>query len=129
VFSDFIQYCCNYSIIALCLLPHSTHLLQSLNVISLTKAYKKLVYEHFCYDAINISKVNFLHYYQKVKSTAITTKNVLSAWWAAELVSYDSSIITSNLSQLTTSLFAFFTNFNEVQVNITVTSHTAIWIN
>ncbi len=78
---------------------------------------------------MTISKVNFLHCYQKVKSTAITIKNVLSAWWAAELVSYDSSIITSNLSQLTTSFFTFFTNFNEVQINITVTPHTATQIN
>jgi len=73
--------------------------------------------------------VNFLHYYQKARSTAITTRNVLSAWRAAELVSYDSSIITSNLSQPTTSPFAFFTNFNEVQINITVTPHTATQIN
>jgi len=132
VSSDFIQYCCDHSIIALCLLPYSTHLLQSLNVkvfSSLTKAYKKLVYEHFHYNAVNVSKVNFLHYYQKARSTAITTRNVLSAWWAAELVSYDSSIITSNLSQSTTSFFAFFTNFNEVQINITVTPHTATQIN
>jgi len=132
VSSDFIQYCCDHSIIALCLSPHSTHLLQSLNVevfSPLTKAYKKLVYEHSHYNAVNVSKVNFLHYYQKAKLTAITTKNVLSAWWASELVSYDSSIITSNLSQLTTSFFAFFTNFNEVQINITVTPHTATQIN
>jgi len=132
VSSDFIQYCCDHSIIALCLPPHSTHLLQPLNVEvfnPLAKAYKKLVYEHSRYDAVNVSKVDFLHYYQKARSTAITTKNVLSAWWAAELVLYDPSIITSNLSWPTTSLFASFTNFNEVQINITVTPHTATWIN
>jgi len=70
VSSDFIQYCCDHSIIALCLSPHLTHLLQSLNVEvfnSLTKAYKKLVYEHSYYNTINVSKVNFLHYYQKAK--------------------------------------------------------------
>ncbi len=82
VFTDFIQYCCDHSIVALCLPPHSTHLLQPLNVKvfgPLSKAYKKCVYTHSHYGAINVNKLNFLHYYQKTRSTAITTQNILSA--------------------------------------------------
>jgi len=132
VSSDFIQYCCDHSIIALCLPPHSTHLLQPLDVGvfgPLAKAYKKLVHEHSRYGAVNISKVDFLHYYHKARSTAITTRNVLSAWRAAGLIPYDPSVITSNLPRPTTPPFASLTNSNGVQVNITVTPHTAIRIN
>ena len=82
VFSDFIQYCCDHSIVALCLSSHSTHLLQSLNVEvfePLSKAYKKCVHLHSRYEAVNVNKLDFLHYYQKARLTAITTQNVLSA--------------------------------------------------
>ena len=82
VFTDFIQYCCDHSIVTLCFSSHSTHLLQSLNVEvfeSLSKIYKKCVYTHLHYEIINVNKLNFLHYYQKIKLTAITTQNILSA--------------------------------------------------
>jgi hypothetical protein len=99
VFSDFIQYCCDHSIVALCLSSHSTHLLQSLNVEvfePLSKAYKKCVHLHSCYEAVNVNKLDFLHYYQKARLTAITTQNVLSAWWAAGLILYNSLLLLQN---------------------------------
>jgi len=76
VFINFIQYCCDHSIVALCFSSHLTHLLQSLNVKvfeSLSKVYKKCVHIHSHYEVININKLNFLHYYWKARSTAITT--------------------------------------------------------
>jgi len=82
VFIDFIQYCCNHSIMTLCLSLYSIYLLQSLNVKvfkSLSKIYKKCVYTYSHYKVINVNKLNFLHYYQKTKSTAIMTQNILSA--------------------------------------------------
>ena len=45
------------------------------------------------------------------------------------LILYDSSIITLNLSQSTTSFFISFINFNDVQINIIITSYIAIQIN
>ncbi len=132
VFSDFIQYCCDHSIVALCLSSHSTHLLQSLNVEvfePLSKTYKKCVHLHSHYEAVNVNKLDFLHYYQKARLTAITTQNVLSAWQAAGLILYNSFIVTSKLPWLKTPPYASFTNFNEVQVNIAVTSSAATWIN
>ncbi len=128
VFSDFIQYCCDHSIVALCLPPHSTHLLQPLNVEvfePLSKAYKKCVHLHSCYEAVNVNKLDFLHYYQEARSTAITTQNVLSAWRAAGLILYNPSVVTSKLPRPKTPSYASFTNSNEVQVNIAVTSSAA----
>jgi len=110
--------------VALCLPSHSTHLLQPLNVEvfePLSKAYKKCVHLHSRYGAVNVNKLDFLHYYQEARSTAITTQNVLSAWRAAGLISYNPSVVTSKLPRLKTPPYASFTNFNEVQVNIAVT--------
>jgi len=37
------------------------------------------MHKYFYYDAVNINKMNFLHYYQKTKLTAITIKNIFNA--------------------------------------------------
>jgi len=76
IFINFIQYCCDHSIVTLYLSLYSTHLLQSLNIEvfkSLSKIYKKCIYTYLHYKIININKLNFLCYYQKIKSTAIIT--------------------------------------------------------
>jgi hypothetical protein len=104
VFSDFVQYCCDHSIVALCLPSHLTYLLQSLNVEvfePLSKAYKKCVRLHSRYEAVNVNKIDFLHYYQ-ARLTAITTQNVLSAWRGAGLISFNSSVVISKLPWLKT---------------------------
>ncbi len=128
VSSDFIQYCCDHSIVALCLPPHSTHLLQPLDVGvygPLSKAYKKCVHHHSRYGAVNVNKIDFLRYYQEARSTAITTHNILSAWRGAGLIPFNPSVVISKLPLPKTPPYASFTNSNEVQVNIAVTPSTA----
>jgi len=132
VSTDFIQYCCDHSIVALCLPPHSTHLLQPLGVGvfgPLSKAYKKCVHFHSRYEVINVNKLNFLRYYQEARLTAITTQNVLSAWRSAGLIPYNPSVVTSKLPRPKTPPYASFTNSNGVQVNIAVTPSAATRIN
>ncbi len=100
VASDFIQYCCDHSIVALCLPPHSTHLLQPLDVGvfgPLGKAYKKCVHLHSRYGAVTVNKLDFLRYYQEARLTAITTQNILGAWRGAGLVPYNPSTVISKL--------------------------------
>ncbi len=132
VSSDFIQYCCDHSIVALCLPPHSTHLLQPLDVGvfgPLSKAYKKCVHLHSRYGAVNVNKLDFLRYYQEARSTAITTHNILSAWRGAGLIPFNPSVIISRLPRPKTPPYTSFTNSNGVQVDIAVTPSTATRIN
>ena len=95
----------------------------------LAKAYKKLVHEHSRYGAVNVSKMDFLRYYQEARLTAITTRNVLSAWRGAGLIPYNPSVIISKFPRPKTPPFASFTNSNGVQVDVAVTPHTAKRIN
>jgi hypothetical protein len=63
ILKEFIQFCQNYSIIALYLPSYITHILQPLDIsvfAPLIKAYKKQVYDYNIYDAFNIDKSNFL---------------------------------------------------------------------
>ena len=62
---EFIKFCEQMKIIALCLSFHLIHLLQSLNVSvfnPLNKTYKKLVSVKFQYGTMNVIKVEFLNY-------------------------------------------------------------------
>lgn len=129
---EFIKYCSDNSIIALCLPPHSTHLLQPLDVGifgPLALAYKRRVHLHSRYGAINVSKVDFLQYYQEARKDGITVQNFLGAWRGAGLVPYKPSVVTSKLPRPKTPPYATLTNSDVVQVNVPVPPHTAARIN
>ena len=67
VLIQFAEYCEAHKIIPLYLPPHSTHLLQPLDVgifSPLSKAYQKRLHDFAFYGAVNITKPKFLEYYQ-----------------------------------------------------------------
>ena len=83
IFMNFIKFCDQEKIIALCLSPHSTHLLQPLDVGifgPLYKAYKTLVSARSCYGAVNVSKLEFPYLIQESREQAMTFINIMNAW-------------------------------------------------
>ena len=89
---QFVQYCEENSIVPLCLPPHTTHLLQPLDLGifgPLAKAYKKQLHDHTRFGTANISKVQFLNFYLTARRDAITSTNIESAWKGAGLVPFD----------------------------------------
>ena len=78
---EFIKFCEQMKIIALCLFSHLIHLLQSLNVSvfsPLNKTYKKLVSVNSQYEAMNVIKIGFLDHIQKIKKQTIKIINVIN---------------------------------------------------
>ena len=68
-------------IIALYLSFYSIHLLQSLNVNvfnSLNKTYKKLISVKSQYGAMNMIKIEFLNYIQKIKKQTMIIINMMN---------------------------------------------------
>jgi hypothetical protein len=78
---------------------------------------------------LTVIKLNFLFYYQKARSEGFFRQNILSAWQFTGLISYNPDTVISKLSCSKTSLYATFINEDEVQINVSVTPHTATWIN
>ena len=97
---QFAEYCETHKIIPLCLPPHSTHLLQPLDVgifSPLARAYKKRLYDFAFYGAVNITKPKFLEYYQAARHEAISPTNIASAWRATGLLPFDPSVILQKI--------------------------------
>ena len=97
---QFIEYCEAHKIIPLCLPPHSTHLLQPLDVgifSPLSKAYRKRLHDFAFYGAINITKPTFLEYYQAARDEAISSTNMASAWRATGLLLFNPLVILKKI--------------------------------
>ena len=93
---EFIQYCTDHKIIALCLPPHSTHVLQPLDVgvfSPLAKAYKTRIQQDSVFGAEKITNEQFLKFYQLARQEAISLRNIASAWRAAGLKPFNPSPI------------------------------------
>jgi hypothetical protein len=72
------------------------HILQPLNISifgSVTKAYKKQLYDIAIYRALAITKMEFLEIYQAVYSEAISPSNIASVWRAIGLIPYNPSTV------------------------------------
>ena len=96
---QFVEYCETHKIVLL-RLPHSTHILQPLDVGifgPLSRAYKKRLYDIALYGALAITKQEFLEIYQAVRSQAISLTNIASAWRATGLIYYDPSAVLSKI--------------------------------
>ena len=98
--SEFIEFCKDHKIITLCMPPHSSHLLQPLDVGCfgpLKRAYSKEI-ENFIRCRINhITKEDFLSAFKVAFDKAITTTNIQDAFKGAGLVPFDPATVVSKL--------------------------------
>ena len=86
---EFIEFCLTVNIIAYYLPPHSTHLLQPLDVglfSPLQKAYGKQVDHLIQFGNVMINKGNFLPMLVAARKATYTPKNILGAWHGAGLI-------------------------------------------
>ena len=96
-----IRFCIEKKIILLCLLSHTTHLLQPLDL----KIFAPLANVYRCAIAnrchlgatYQIDKVLFLELFQEAREQAITSDNIKSAWAAAGLKLFNPAIVLDKL--------------------------------
>ena len=97
---EFQQYCKDNKIVALCMPPHSSHLLQPLDVgcfAPLKVAYGRQA-ERAMRNRINhITKANFLPYFKAAYNNAITPSNIQGGFQGARLVPFDPERVISTL--------------------------------
>jgi hypothetical protein len=96
-----IKFCLNHKIVLLCLPPHTTHILQPLDVgifAALAALYKKGVRERSRF-LINysIDKVDFLEIYKIARAGAITESNISKAWKAVGLDPFEPDVVLKQL--------------------------------
>ena len=92
--SRLLYFCIQF--LALCLPPHSTHVLQPLDVgvfSPLAKAYKTRIQQDSVFGAEKITNEQFLKFYQLARQEAISLRNIASAWRAAGLKPFNPSPI------------------------------------
>jgi len=97
---EFDEFCKKNSIIWLCCPPHSTDLLQPLDVgcfSVLKETYGRLVKEKAELGIYHIDKLDFLILYQHSRTITFTDKNIKSAFQAVGLVPYNPEKVLSLL--------------------------------
>jgi hypothetical protein len=98
---EFQQLCKDSNIIALCMPPHSSHLLQPLDVgcfSPLKRAYSDQI-SHLIRDSINyITKLEFLPAFYAAYKKSITKENIRASFQGAGLVLFDSEAVIGKLS-------------------------------
>jgi hypothetical protein len=96
-----IKFCVASKIIPLCLPPHTTHLLQPLDVgifAALATAYKAGVRERSKFIvSYSIDKIDFLEIYGSAREKAITPLNIEKAWKAVGLEPLDPEVVLKQL--------------------------------
>jgi len=102
--TQMIDYCISQKIILLCLLTHTTHLLQSLDVkvfASLATAYKTYVQRVTQLKvSYSIDKTNFLKLYQLTRHETITSLNIRKTWTATKLLLFSSVLVLQHFSSV-----------------------------
>ena len=89
---DFQDFCTQYKIVLLCLPPHTSHMLQPLDiaVFSPFKHYfRRAIERRLQAGALKFPKTEFLETYQKVRPQALTEKNIKSGFRKAGLVPFN----------------------------------------
>jgi hypothetical protein len=96
----FIDFCKEHNIITLCMPPHSSHLLQPLDVgcfAPLKKAYGKQVGDLIRNSINHITKIEFLPAFRAAFDTSITLSNIRGAFRGAGLVPFNPDAVISTL--------------------------------
>lgn len=103
---DFEEYCRTNNIVTLCMPPHSSHLLQPLDVGCfgpLKKAYSRQIEGLVRARITHISKEDFLPAFQRAFQLAMTESNIQAGFRGAGIVPYDPETVISKLDvQLST---------------------------
>jgi hypothetical protein len=96
-----ICFCIEKKIILLCLPPHTTHMLQPLDLkifAPLAMAYRQGIAKQCCLgSSYSIDKITFLQIMQEAREKAITDENIKSAWANAGLKPFDPTIVLNKL--------------------------------
>jgi len=99
---EFDQYCQEKRIITLCMPPHSSHILQPLDVgcfSVLKRAYSKQVVEYMRLGINHIDKLEFLTAFKAARSEAMTASNIRSGFAATGLVPLDPEQVLCTISR------------------------------
>ncbi|KAL6167411.1 hypothetical protein ACJQWK_06842 [Exserohilum turcicum] len=86
---EFDQYCAENKIITLCMPPHTSHLLQPLDVSCfspLKRAYGREIEKLARQGVYHIDKIDFLTVYQQIRPTVFTQQNIQAGFQATGLV-------------------------------------------
>jgi DDE superfamily endonuclease len=98
-----IKFCLASKIILLCLPPHTTHLLQPLDVgifAPLATAYKAGVQERSKYIvSYSVDKIEFLEILKEARDKAITPLNIQKLWKAVGLEPYNPEVVLRQLPE------------------------------
>jgi hypothetical protein len=97
---DFIEYCRDNKIILLCLPPHTSHMLQPLDVSvfsPLKHWFKRECENRLRMGDIRVSKSDFLDIYHKTRPQALTEKNVRSGYRKSGLIPFNPAAVLSQL--------------------------------
>ena len=97
---EFDQYCSDRSIITLCMPPHSSHLLQPLDVgcfSPLKRAYGTQISEFIRLGIHHVDKAEFLLAFMQARIEALSIRNIQSGFAAAGLVPPDPDQVLSKL--------------------------------
>jgi hypothetical protein len=97
---EFDRYCLDHAIIVLCMPPHSSHLLQPLDVGCfgpLKSAYGKLVEQKMGLGVNHIDKVEFLPLYREARAQSLSSKNVVSSFAATGIAPFDPDRVLNHL--------------------------------
>jgi hypothetical protein len=88
---EFDQFCTENKIITLCMLAHTSHLLQPLDVgcfSPLEVIYGHEVTELACQGIFHVDKIDFLWIYTKIRSTVLSDQNIKAGFQATGLMPF-----------------------------------------
>jgi hypothetical protein len=102
---EFDQFCTENKIITLCMPPHTSHLLQPLDVgcfSPLKAAYGHEVSELARQGVFHVDKLDFLWIYNKIRLTALSDQNIKAGFQATGLIPFNPERVLSNLTVVRT---------------------------
>jgi hypothetical protein len=97
---EFDAYCKENKIITLCMPPHTSHLLQPLDVgcfSALKTAYGRLVADRARRQIFHIDKTDFLALYHQARASIFSEKTIKNAFKATGIVPFDPEVVLSKL--------------------------------
>ena len=103
---EFDQFCRQKQIITVCLPPHTSHILQPLDVACfgpLKRAYSQLVQNLARKSIFHVDKRDFLEMYEIARETIHSGPNIVSGFRATGLVPFNPDYVLSQLPELTPS--------------------------